>query len=78
MPDRAAGGYRLEALSVARCLTMAENGRRVGTPAGDVTSACYDKGIAQTDGGAAPRVTARFGSRKERELVEINLEVKGA
>ena len=76
MPDRAAEGYRLEALSVARCLTMAENGRRVGTPAGDVTSACYDKGIAQTDGGAAPRV--RFGSRKERELVEINLEVKGA
>jgi hypothetical protein len=59
-------------------ITMAENGRRVGTPAGDVTSACYDKGIAQTDGGAAPRVTARFGSRKERELVEINLEVKGA
>jgi hypothetical protein len=50
----------------------------VGTPAGDITSACYDKGIAQTDGGAAPRVTARFGSRKERELVEINLEVKGA
>jgi hypothetical protein len=59
-------------------LYMAENGRRVGTPAGDVTSACYDKGIAQTDDGAAPHVTARFGSRKERELVEINLEVKSA